>query len=74
MLSMIYSCGLRRSELLNLTKLDIDSKRMIILKNNYTYSTVDMFNNNFYVPDCWILVKRDYYEDPLLYYEFVKNV
>ncbi len=31
MLSMIYSCGLRRSELLNLTKLDIDSKRMVIV-------------------------------------------
>ena len=31
MLSMIYSCGLRRSELLNLTKLDIDSKRMVVI-------------------------------------------
>ena len=31
MLSMIYSCGLRRSELLNLTKLDIDSKRMVVV-------------------------------------------
>jgi integrase/recombinase XerD len=31
MLALIYSCGLRRSELLNLTKLDIDSKRMIVI-------------------------------------------
>jgi integrase/recombinase XerD len=31
MLSMIYSCGMRRSELLNLTKLDIDSKRMVVV-------------------------------------------
>lgn len=31
MLSLIYSCGLRRSELLNLKPLDIDSKRNIII-------------------------------------------
>ncbi len=31
MLSLIYSCGLRRSELLNLTLSDIDSKRGLIL-------------------------------------------
>lgn len=31
MLSMIYSCGLRRSELLNLKPSDIDSKRNIII-------------------------------------------
>lgn len=31
MLSLIYSCGLRRSELLNLKPLDIDSKRNIIM-------------------------------------------
>ncbi|PXY41440.1 hypothetical protein DMB65_08570 [Flavobacterium cheongpyeongense] len=31
MLSLIYSCGLRRSELLNLKPADIDSKRGIIL-------------------------------------------
>ncbi|NEW80505.1 MAG: tyrosine-type recombinase/integrase [Gelidibacter sp.] len=31
MLSMIYSCGLRRSELLNLKPLDIDSKRGIVI-------------------------------------------
>jgi len=31
MLSLIYSCGLRRSELLNLKPADIDSKRNIIL-------------------------------------------
>lgn len=31
MLAMIYSCGLRRGELLNLTKHDIDSKRMIVI-------------------------------------------
>ena len=31
MLSLIYSCGLRRSELLNLKPLDIDSKRNLIL-------------------------------------------
>lgn len=31
MLAMIYACGLRRGELLNLTKLDIDSKRMIVI-------------------------------------------
>ncbi len=30
MLSLMYSCGLRRSELLNLKKADIDSKRNII--------------------------------------------
>ncbi|NMH23785.1 tyrosine-type recombinase/integrase, partial [Flavobacterium sp. SE-s27] len=31
MLSMIYSCGLRRSELLNLKFSDIDSKRNIVI-------------------------------------------
>jgi integrase/recombinase XerD len=31
MLAMIYSCGLRRSELLNLTKFDVDSKRMVVI-------------------------------------------
>ncbi|MGZ9675685.1 site-specific tyrosine recombinase/integron integrase [Flavobacterium sp. GNP001] len=31
MLSLIYSCGLRRSELLNLKPVDIDSKRNIII-------------------------------------------
>lgn len=31
MLSLIYSCGLRRSELLNLKLLDIDSKRNIVI-------------------------------------------
>jgi integrase/recombinase XerD len=31
MLSMIYSCGLRRSELLNLKPTDIDSKRNIVV-------------------------------------------
>ena len=31
MLSMIYSCGLRRGELLNLKPLDIDSKRGIVI-------------------------------------------
>jgi integrase/recombinase XerD len=31
MLSLIYSCGLRRSELLNLKPSDIDSKRNIII-------------------------------------------
>ncbi|MDO9260525.1 MAG: tyrosine-type recombinase/integrase [Flavobacteriaceae bacterium] len=31
MLSLIYSCGLRRSELLNLKPADIDSKRYIII-------------------------------------------
>jgi integrase/recombinase XerD len=31
MLAMIYSCGLRRSELLSLTKFDIDSKRMVVI-------------------------------------------
>jgi integrase/recombinase XerD len=31
MLSMIYSCGLRRSELLNLKPTDIDSKRNIVI-------------------------------------------
>ena len=30
MLSLIYSCGLRRSELLGLKPLDIDSKRMLV--------------------------------------------
>ncbi len=34
MLSMIYSCGLRRSELLNLKLTDIDSKRNIVLLKN----------------------------------------
>jgi integrase/recombinase XerD len=34
MLSMIYSCGLRRSELLNLKPADIDSKRNIVLLKN----------------------------------------
>ena len=31
MLSLIYSCGLRRSELLNLKPLDIDSKRNVVI-------------------------------------------
>lgn len=31
MLSLIYSCGLRRSELLNLKPIDIDSKRNIVI-------------------------------------------
>ena len=31
MLSMIYSCGLRRSELLNLIPNDIDSKRNVVI-------------------------------------------
>jgi len=30
MLSLIYSCGLRRSELINLKPMDIDSKRNIV--------------------------------------------
>ncbi len=34
MLSLIYSVGLRRSELLNLKKTDIDSKRMVIVIRN----------------------------------------
>ena len=34
MLSMIYSCGLRRSELLQLKPTDIDSKRNIVLLKN----------------------------------------
>ena len=34
MLSMIYSCGLRRSELLHLKFSDIDSKRNIVLLKN----------------------------------------
>ena len=34
MLSLIYSAGLRRSELLNLKNLDIDSKRMLISVRN----------------------------------------
>jgi integrase/recombinase XerD len=32
--SLFYSVGLRRSELLNLTLMDIDSKRMVILVKN----------------------------------------
>jgi integrase/recombinase XerD len=31
MLSLIYSCGLRRSELLNMTLRDIDSDRMVVI-------------------------------------------
>jgi integrase/recombinase XerD len=31
MLSLIYSCGLRRSELLNLKPLDVDSKRGVLI-------------------------------------------
>lgn len=34
MLSLIYSCGLRRSELINLKPQDIDSKRNIVLLKN----------------------------------------
>lgn len=54
MLSLIYACGLRRSELLNLKPADIDSKRGILLikqakerlyctyfgKNNRTFATI----------------------------------
>ena len=34
MLSLIYSCGLRRGELLSLKPVDIDSKRMIVVIRN----------------------------------------
>lgn len=34
MLSLIYSCGLRRSELINLKPMDIDSKRNIVMLKN----------------------------------------
>ncbi|HOF91420.1 MAG: site-specific integrase [Tenuifilaceae bacterium] len=34
MLSLIYACGLRRSELLNLKPTDVDSKRMVLVIRN----------------------------------------
>ena len=34
MFSLIYSCGLRRSELINLKPIDIDFKRNIVMLKN----------------------------------------
>jgi integrase/recombinase XerD len=66
MLSMIYSCGLRRSELLNLKFADIDSKRNIVLLKNakgkkdriapLSPKILEMLRENYivYKPKTWL--------------------
>jgi len=66
MLSLIYACGLRRSELLNLKIGDVDSKRhMLIIRNSKGYKdrqvpisdkTIEMFRDYYkaYRPRVWL--------------------
>ncbi len=66
MLSLIYACGLRRSELLNLKIGDVDSKRhMLIIRNSKGYKdrqvpisdkTIDMLREYYkmYRPKIWL--------------------
>lgn len=66
MLSLIYSCGLRRSELLNLTIRDIDSKRNIITIRQskgkkdrivpLSPKILEMLRDYYkaYRPECWL--------------------
>ncbi len=58
MLSMIYSCGLRRSELLNLKPSDIDSKRnlVIIRQSKGRKDRIAPLSTNI------LLLLRDYYK------------
>ncbi|WP_143960445.1 site-specific tyrosine recombinase/integron integrase [Litoribacter populi] len=65
MLSLIYACGLRRSELLNIRILDIDSKRKM-LKVSQSKGRKDRFVP---LPDKIIELLREYYkvEKPVEY-------
>lgn len=66
MLSLIYSCGLRRSELLNLKPADVDSKRnLLIIRNAKGFKDrvaplsdkiIEMLRNYFkvYKPKVWL--------------------
>lgn len=66
MLSLIYACGLRRSELLNLRIGDVDSKRhMLIIRNSKGYKdrqvpisdkTIEMLREYYkaYRPQTWL--------------------
>lgn len=66
MLSLIYACGLRRSELLNLKITDVDSKRhMLIIRNSKGYKdrqvpisdkTIEMLREYYkaYKPKIWL--------------------
>lgn len=66
MLSLIYACGLRRSELLNLKIGDVDSKRhMLIIRNSKGYKdrqvpisnkTIEMLREYYkmYRPKIWL--------------------
>ncbi|MGC8859565.1 MAG: tyrosine-type recombinase/integrase [Ignavibacteria bacterium] len=66
MLSMIYTCGLRRGELLNLKIDDVDSKRhMLIIRNSKGYKdrqvpisdkTIEMLREYYkvYKPKTWL--------------------
>jgi len=66
MLSLIYACGLRRSELLNMKIADVDSKRhMLIIRNSKGYKdrqvpisdkTIEMLREYYkaYKPQIWL--------------------
>ena len=57
MLSLIYACGLRRSELLNLKVTDVDSKRhMLIIRNAKGYK-----DRHVPISDKTIKMLREYY-------------
>jgi integrase/recombinase XerD len=58
MLSLIYACGLRRSELLNLKIGDVDSKRhMLIIRNSKGYK-----DRHIPISDKTIEMLREYYK------------
>ncbi len=81
MLSMIYSCGLRRSELLNLKFSDIDSKRNIVLLKNakgkkdriapLSPKILELLRNYYkdYKPSVWLFegqIKGEHYSEKSL--------
>ncbi|HRT00626.1 MAG TPA: site-specific integrase [Bacteroidales bacterium] len=58
MLSLIYACGLRRSELLNLKISDVDSKRhMLVIRNSKGYK-----DRQVPISDKTIQMLREYYK------------
>ncbi len=71
MLSLIYACGLRRSELLNLKITDVDSKRhMLIIHNSKGYKdrqvpisdkTIEMLREYYkaYKPKIWLFEEQN---------------
>ena len=59
MLSLIYACGLRRSELLNLRLSDVDSKRFLLKVNN----SKGKKDRIIPISENIILLLRDYYID-----------